>query len=89
MTLKLHKFVPPFTLYLNVGNAQNPAQKHFENTNITIFTIDNQLTRDSDFPFLYPSGYFEVNSKMFVLMFSMFVEINLVISLFLHPCDEK
>ena len=34
MTNKLHKFVPPFTLYLNVENAQNPVQKEFEKTNI-------------------------------------------------------
>ena len=33
MTHKLHKFVPPFTLYFNVKNAPNPAQKHFEKTN--------------------------------------------------------
>ena len=25
--------MPPFTLYLNVENAQNPAEKHFEKTN--------------------------------------------------------
>ena len=35
MTNKLHEFVPPFTLYLNIQNAQNPARKHFEKTNIT------------------------------------------------------
>ena len=29
----LHEFVAPFTLYLNVENAQNPAQTHFEKTN--------------------------------------------------------
>ena len=28
-----HKFVPPFTLYFNIKNAQNPAWKHFEKTN--------------------------------------------------------
>ena len=33
MTHKLHEFVPPFTLYLNVENAKNPGWKHFEKTN--------------------------------------------------------
>ena len=33
MTHKLHKFVPQFTLYFNVENAQNSVQKHFEKTN--------------------------------------------------------
>ena len=34
MTQKLHKFVQPFTLYINVENAPNPVRKQFENTNI-------------------------------------------------------
>ena len=33
MTHNLHEFVPLFTLYLNVQNAQNPSRKHFEKTN--------------------------------------------------------
>ena len=33
MTHHLHEFVLPFMLYLNVENAQNPAQKHFDKTN--------------------------------------------------------
>ena len=32
MTHNLQKIVTPFTLYLNVENAQNPAQKRFEKT---------------------------------------------------------
>ena len=36
MTHKLHEIVPPFTLYLSVENAPNPAQKHFEKANITV-----------------------------------------------------
>ena len=36
MTNNLHEFVPPFTLYLNVENAQNPVQKHFEKTNLFV-----------------------------------------------------
>ena len=30
MVYKLHEFVPSFTLYLNVENAQNPAQKYLK-----------------------------------------------------------
>ena len=30
----LHEFVPPFTLYLTIDNAQNPVQKRFHMTNI-------------------------------------------------------
>ena len=33
MTHKLHEFMPPFTVYLNVENAQISARKHFEKTN--------------------------------------------------------
>ena len=33
MTHKLHAFVPPFTLFSNIENSQNPARKHFEKTN--------------------------------------------------------
>ena len=33
MMHKLHEFVPPFTLSLNVENAQYPAGKHFEKCN--------------------------------------------------------
>ena len=29
----LYKFVPPFTLYLNVENAPNPVRKYFDKTN--------------------------------------------------------
>ena len=29
----LHEFATPFTLYLNVANAQNPVRKHFDKTN--------------------------------------------------------
>ena len=45
MTNNLHEFVPPFTLYLNVENAQNPAWKHFEKTNIKVL--------NNTFPFQY------------------------------------
>ena len=43
MTHKLHEFVPPFILCLNLENAQTPVQKHFEKTNMYIFcnTIRN------------------------------------------------
>ena len=34
MTHNLQEFVPPFSLYLNIENAQNPARKHFEKTNV-------------------------------------------------------
>ena len=30
----LHDFEPTFPLYLNIKNDKNPAQKHFEETNI-------------------------------------------------------
>ena len=30
------KLCPPFTLVLNVENAQNPARKHFEMTSTTV-----------------------------------------------------
>ena len=40
MINNLHDFVPPFTLYLNVENAQNPVQKHFEKTNNKILTLN-------------------------------------------------
>ena len=33
MTNNSHEFVPPFSLYLNVENAPNPARKHFEKAN--------------------------------------------------------
>ena len=35
MIHKLHEFVPPFTLYLNVENAKIPARKHFEKTSMS------------------------------------------------------
>ena len=38
MTNDLHEFVPPFTLYMNVKNVQNPAWKHFEKTNTKYIT---------------------------------------------------
>ena len=34
MTHNLHEFVPPFTLYLTIENAQNPEGKHFEKTSM-------------------------------------------------------
>ena len=34
MTHNLCEFVPHFALYLNVEKVQNPAQEHFEKTNI-------------------------------------------------------
>ena len=34
MAHNLHEFGPPFTLYLNIKNAQNPARKYFEKNNI-------------------------------------------------------
>ena len=34
MTHHLHEFAAPFTLYLNIPNAQNPVRKHFDKTNI-------------------------------------------------------
>ena len=33
MTHNLHEFLPSFTVYENVENAQNPAKKRFEKTN--------------------------------------------------------
>ena len=33
MKHKLHEFVPPFTVYFNTENAQNPVRKHFKKTN--------------------------------------------------------
>ena len=39
MTHKFHEFVPPFTLYLNIENTQNPAWKHFEKTIYTFSII--------------------------------------------------
>ena len=32
-------FAPPFILYLNVENAQNPVQQHFEKSNIKTYKI--------------------------------------------------
>ena len=54
MSHKLHKFVPPFTLYLNAENAQNPARKHFEKTTITfakycVFDSQQVVTLKVDF----------------------------------------
>ena len=39
MTINLHEYVPPLTLYLNIENAHNPARKHIEKTNIKGFSI--------------------------------------------------
>ena len=36
MTTNLYEFMPPFPLYLNLVNAQNPARKHFEKTSSII-----------------------------------------------------
>ena len=33
----LHEFVPPFTQYLNIENAQNPSRKHFEKQTVVSF----------------------------------------------------
>ena len=51
MTHKLHivKFVPPFTLYFNVENAQNPGRKHFEKTNIRMCHLVKWSLPFSDF----------------------------------------
>ena len=39
MTHNLHEFVSPFILYVNIEKAQNPAQKHFEKTNMFIYSF--------------------------------------------------
>ena len=36
MIRKLHTFLPSFTLYFNIENAPNQAQKHFEKTKMKL-----------------------------------------------------
>ena len=36
MIHNLHDFEPPFPLYLNFENGENPARKHFEKTTSTL-----------------------------------------------------
>ena len=45
---KLHEFVPPFTLYMSVENAQKPARKHFDKTNTLCHCLLQQLARMKD-----------------------------------------